>query len=461
MTITKLLKNPRKDLTNLFKKDSIQDLYVSSYFLDNLNLQEISQLKDKSYKTRDLVIIDYFVSKKETSPKEFEKSQNKDHILELILGHDYKENSNQETKSFFSCPEGQITYLSYLSFLENDESKELSLRSKSKEDLKKVYCFDYIYTKLPENRKNQIHKENISESISKAKSLYQGYLSLKKLKEIEKEIELFISSPSLKVNLESLLSLEDYKNKIKEYEPKKDLEVIELYKDSKKLIEKADYIVKEKLEERLNNESKELKKNLTYLSELKSFNEKDEELLEKLRSSSRDLSKTLNYVKDDRAGEIQDLTSDLEKIAKEYEIFKFRRININKYLKKINEYSSRFSELSFYSENKNSFNFESVNLVLSSLKDGQIESLNPFDNNKYCLNLMAKNQEAINKFNSLRKEKVQEAKSELDKERKRLNEKLENYQKSFFGNIIRFFNKKSINEKIELIEDYQLKLSKS
>jgi len=454
--ISRLLDSPRTNLGYIFKDNSINDALAASYFLDNLSEEEIKKFMKKD-KMRNLVLLDYLKSYN----GDFNKfsDENQETLIEFFLKE--KNYSIREALDGISTPEKQIASLAYLSFLENEQSRNLIGKSSSKEDLKIIYYFDYIYPFLSENRRNEIQYNGcVSEIIRKTVELYKAQILAEKIKQSNKNLEsILFSIKSPDIFLGRILEFEKLKRQIFIYsnEKNKDSEVVNLLKKAESLKKESDSIIREKVNLKFNQEYSKLESEFREISNKKLLENKDAEGLNKINSNTKYLLDLLQHTGDDKAKTVNALLKNIREVGKYYDEFQKNKKKFDSHLKELKRNTKTIKNLSLKPSSKDpKWSLVDYILFIGGRAREIRKDMESYNKNKYFEVYLEKNKYMINRFRSILRLRIKETSQILDKRKKKYDLDYSIYKNSFF----RFLKRSRIKKKLRKISGYMNEIEK-
>jgi len=269
-------------------------------FVENLTKEQLKILKDKSVKN--VLIYDYLI-RDNPNTLNFKKP-----IFEQILQGRYNKPFLNEKKYFgFKTPKKMMVLNEYKKHLSNNLFNKFH-NLNTQEGLKQLYCFDEIYSKLNQNRKEKIDfSRDISSTINFSIGLYTSQLIVQEMtKETDKFKDILDKVNYANISLDQIKYLKSRSKTIEGYikrEPS-DFEIKERIQDSKEIIREANKKLKEGIDKRFREE---FKKNLEYFEYLnkKDFLSYTESINLKTRKSPlSELESILNHFGDSRANDV-------------------------------------------------------------------------------------------------------------------------------------------------------------
>jgi len=456
-TVSRLLEYPRRNFGDMFHKESIEEVLVGSYFLDNLSIKEIKKLKINREPIRKRVILDYlkaygggdvidrFLANKDKCPETLT-----DCVLELDLG------VKQENKTRLTTPEKQITFLAYLSFLENAASEELTERSTSKEDLKRVYYFDYIYNFLNEGRKNLIDCDgNVSDAVLGIAKLYKGQILAEKIKKQNGNLESLLSKiESSDILIADILRLRESEREVSNYQPisNGDSEVVNLLERSKNLLSKGKVLIERKINSKFDEEYPNFERTFEELSNKDVLKDEDMRRLSQTHLEAKKLLELLDYVGNTKRTETYNLFTNISRIIKNYNEFERKKKGFEFSLADLSAGVDKTLSLSPRSYFMGRPKWKSIEQVLSFV--GKLSNLKreveESEKNKYFFKYVDAYRETIDKYTNTLSSKIEEALRILKETEERYRFIIEGYGNSFF----RFLIVPRANKRLERVKSY-------
>lgn len=445
-----------KDLSEVFKDSPVGNILVGCYFLDNLSEKEIAGFGKQNLKG--LVILDYLKPRtsKYAVPSFIKYGNNFSNFMSKgILCGEEQEETNPEN---FSNYEKQIASLAYLSFLKNKESKILSEKSESKDDLKRIYCFDYLFDLLNEKRKSlALNGEDVFETTKNIARLYQGQVLSEEIRQIKKDLEGLIKNvESSDICFDDLLKKSELTEKISKYDDGKnnDYEVKNLLEEFRILTSNAENLLKENTERRFNREYNIFETEFNFLNEKKLLTGKEFKNLEKLCSKTEKLFKLLRYTGSNKNNIAINLLRNERETIKTYNEFKANAKKFDSYKTEMKEIIDKIPKKHVdYKE----LRFEQVNLISSSQL--RIEKINrELKNevkNKYSSNYLSDFSGLINEFYVEVNRFISAEEDILRKEKQEATRYFDKHKKSLWG----FLFLPKANNRIQEIGNYEDKIN--
>ena len=455
----KLVGSPRKDIPELYK-DSLDSLFVASYFIDNLSPEDISKLKLRKQGIRELVILDYFlerdINKNEIEMFATETSSRK-YLLDLISQHDFTDDSKEKKNiSISQTPEKQITYLAYLSFLKNEKSKELVKKSKSKTDLKRVYCFDYIYPMVSKDRQEKLDLEgNVPEIVSKVVRSYKNQIKIQEVSKKINNLELMLQELS---TTEISAGIVEVFQRFKENAYEDITEITEdedlkgEFEEVKVMLKRGECLIAEKIQIRTEEDLEKLKQKLEYLTEKKYILEEDETILEQTLKRSDGLENLLNYAKTELPEGLKNIVRELRELAGANDYFKRNKKYLDSHKKQLVQELEEVSRLGVKNPDLKP-NYTSIDRIIElySREKEYEKTLEIHEKNRYCANYLTDTKEKQKELYREIHEKTLEANISLECSMELEKQNQEKYKKGFWG----MFFRKGIEKRIKELERYQ------
>lgn len=458
ITISRFIGHSKSNLNGILSSNSLENVIVGSYLLDKLSKNDIKGLKSED--TRVLVVLDYLNSSNITEvASNFSKDRFAKDVSEAVLTREKFKKKGEENSFQASTPEKQIAALAYLSFLKNEQSKTLAERSESKDDLKRVYCFDYLYNLLNPKRKNKLRYEgSISDIVIRTAELYVNQLLAEKIGKENRDFELLLNDVKrYDICIDYISKARKLRGSIDELfqENSSDEEVITLLETGKNLLERINDSIKGKVEGKFIREYQSLQNEFKIISKRSYLEDKEFRKLKEINSETEKLFELLHYTGHDGAKTVNKLLQDEEAVLQQYKEFEKEKERFDMYIRETQTNIYNTEKLSFTSFFTKKPNFDSIDeLTNLEKRTGKLKrEMERASGNKYLLNYL-RDQKTMGTFYSLAGQKADEALEIL----KGYREIVESKYNSCKDSIFKFLFLSRLERKLNKVRDYENKL---
>jgi hypothetical protein len=398
--LSQILGEPRIDIAEVFR-ENIHKTLIGSYLIDNLCKKEVQKLVKAKEDLTSIIITDLLANLKKN------KLNIKDpESLDIYL-NSIKKNTTLGNSFKFRSPEKSIAFLAYMSNIKNKESKEVLKKAKTKEDLKKIYYFDYLFGTLPKKRKSFINcDKSLDEVFFDLSKNYHAMNQSKKLSLLNEKLEQINTKIKKNLSKNNISEFILLKNKYTNENDSQDLtdpELFNLFKTYRSHIENMDLFILNKSKEKFDNEYAGFNKNYERLSKLKILDKRDEENLKKSFIDTKGLLEFLSFKKNLYFIKTQDLLMKFDGIINNYEEFKRYKNKFDSYLERLDTQTPKIEKLKVTSFFFNIPKKKSIEKIIG-LNDEAMQTNNfvkDYKKNYYFSNYLSAYSEKLDKLSSL------------------------------------------------------------
>lgn len=319
---------------------------------EKLSNTQMKRLYENGNNPKNILIYDYLLDGNKSN--NFDSGNS---ILEGIISKKHTKVDSRKNKDFkFITPEKDIIlegYKKYLFIVNFDDFEKLE----TKEELKKLYCFDEVYSRLNENRKEKIDSyikgdekssfKDLSELLNYSSEFYKNQKKAGELNNQIERIEEKIKKNNYDaITFDKLEQAEEIRNELEKIskESSSDFEVSKEINRAKEDYEWLKETIKSGIELRKTEELEGHKDYLDDMDKKPLLSEPDIKDIREKKIALSDLMNILDYVQESGKYNISSLSKKCSSLLDKHEFFVNNKISLDKAMKKQEKLNKRLNK---------------------------------------------------------------------------------------------------------------------